>query len=100
MFIFSVKDSSEDSGMEVSNGESTTSDDTPDSDGLGKVTTVNGENIENGSSTVGCERISPKLFKFSVVNSYGTAELDHKLQDDGKSLKLKGEFLLQWQYEI
>jgi len=86
-----VKDSSDDSGMEVSNGDSVTSDDTPDSD-TGKHTVNNiQENVNNGSNTVVQSEKIPRLFKFSLVNSYGTAELDYKITDDGKPIKLNGK---------
>lgn len=77
--------------MEVSNGDSVTSDDTQESDFSGKNFVNNlQENLNNGSSTVESEKIR-RLFKFSLVNSYGTAEMEYKLKDDGKPLKINGK---------
>ena len=35
-----------------------------------------------------------KLFKFSIVNSYGTAEMEQKLKDDDNPLKLSSKLFL------
>ncbi|XP_053407025.1 ubiquitin carboxyl-terminal hydrolase 4-like [Mercenaria mercenaria] len=35
-----------------------------------------------------------KIFQFSVVNSYRTAEMAHKLNDDGNHLKLSSEMYI------
>ena len=72
--------------MEISNGEETGSDVTPDSDkSSARSSDMNGEEEENSE-----EMKPPRLFKFTSVNSYGSAELDNKFKDDEKPLKLNG----------
>ena len=75
--------------MEISNGEDTgRSDITPDSDkSSARSSDMNGEEEENSSEEIK----PPRLFKFTSVNSYGSAELDNKFKDDGKPLKLNGK---------
>ena len=74
--------------MEISNGEETGSDVTPDEEKSSeKSSDINGEDGENTS-----EECSPRLFKFTAVNSYGSAELDNKFKDNGKPLKLNGGY--------
>ena len=86
MLLFSVQQSDDDQGMEISNGEETGSDITPDDEkSSARSSDMNGED-ENSSE----EAKSPRLFRFTVVNSYGSAELDNKFKDDGKPLKLNG----------
>lgn len=81
-----VQQSDDDQGMEISNGEETGSDVTPDDEkSSARSSDMNGED-ENSSEEVK----SPRLFRFTVVNSYGSAELDNKFKDDGKPLKLNG----------
>ncbi|WAR25185.1 UBP4-like protein [Mya arenaria] len=88
----SATDSSDDSGMEISNGESTTSEDTQDSDISSKVPAVFTEqNVETVAPKV---KQPPKMFRFSVVNSYGTAEMEYKLKDDGRPLKLSSRMYI------
>lgn len=86
-----VQQSDEDQGMEISNGEETGSDITPDEEkssakSSAKSSDMNGEDEENSSEEVK----APRLFRFTAVNSYGSAELDNKFKDDGKPLKLNG----------
>ena len=74
--------------MEISNGEETESDVTPDEEkSSGKSSDINGDDEEHTS-----EEISPRLFKFTAVNSYGSAELDNKFKDNGQPLKLNGGY--------
>ena len=86
LLLFSVQQSDDDQGMEISNGEETGSDVTPDDEkSSARSSDMNGED-ENSSE----ETKAPRLFRFTVVNSYGSAELDNKFKDDGKPLKLNG----------
>ena len=83
-----MQQSDEDQGMEISNGEDTGSDITPDSDkSSARSSDMNGEEEENSSEEIK----APRLFKFTSVNSYGSAELDNKFKDDEKPLKLNGK---------
>ena len=82
--------------MEISNGEETGSDITPDEEkSSAKSSDMNGEEDENAS-----EEFCPRLFKFTAVNSYGSAELDNKFKDDGKPLKLNGKWAVYADSEI
>ncbi|KAL4226967.1 Ubiquitin carboxyl-terminal hydrolase 15 [Mactra antiquata] len=72
----------DDSGMEISNGESTTSETSSDVDN-GKFSDINGQSDSDKEIEP-----TPRLFKFSIVNSYGNSEMDYKLKDDGSSLKI------------
>lgn len=77
----------EDSGMEVSNGDSTTSETSSDADNC-KFSDINGQSDSDKEIEP-----PPRLFKFSIVNSYGNSEMDYKLRDDGKPLRLNSECL-------
>lgn len=63
--------------------------------------TVDGEEDsepENGpNSSSGKSFSKPKLFSFSMVNSYGTANIS-SLPFDGNHLKLTSNYLLNLQY--
>ena len=99
LFLLSVQQSDEDQGvqqsdedqiMEISNGDETGSDITPDSDkSSARSSDMNGEDEDNSSEEIK----APRLFKFTAVNSYGSAELDNKFKDDGKPLRLNGNGL-------
>ena len=75
--------------MEISNGESSTSEITPDDENPPKYSDINGD--ENDSGTNICDK-TVRMFKFTVVNSYGTAEVDSKLVDDGNPLKMNSKY--------
>ncbi|XP_060080638.1 ubiquitin carboxyl-terminal hydrolase 15-like isoform X1 [Ylistrum balloti] len=94
------------------NGESTSSDETTKESGMEndqkqingdanemEISAANGskdgeiEDKQTGSNenTENCDNINmepPPLFKFRMVNSYGSAEIDHKLKNDGNPLRL------------
>ena len=90
-----MKDSSDDSGMEISNGESTTSDESPDQIS-GKIEPCQDDesrgNEDKGLKN-GVTKPPPRMFKLCVVNSYGTAEMEYKLKDDGAPVKLNSKKL-------
>lgn len=88
MYCLTVRDSGgEDSGMEISTGDSTNSDNSPDNE-TNKFSDINGQTDSDK------EAEKPRrLFRFSIVNSYGTAEMDYKLIDDDCPLKLNGKYI-------
>uniref|UniRef100_A0A8C7V7P5 Ubiquitin carboxyl-terminal hydrolase n=1 Tax=Oncorhynchus mykiss TaxID=8022 RepID=A0A8C7V7P5_ONCMY len=55
--------------------------------GLSKGSTEDASDLENGPKTKPCSSTPPKLFSFSMVNSYGTANIS-PLPCDGNILKL------------
>lgn len=72
-----------------SNGMEVSSDDcepTPSSEDASEEFEDNDQEEEMSS---GC----PRLFKLTLVNSYGTAELDTQLRDDDTSLKLNSLYI-------
>ena len=91
-------DENQDSGMEISNGESSTSEISPDNENPPKYSDLNGGTDSENND---CDK-TVRMFKFTVVNSYGTAEIDSRLVDDGNPLKLNSKFydqsyvLLKW----
>ncbi|KAL5013386.1 hypothetical protein ScPMuIL_007656 [Solemya velum] len=74
----SLLDHSESNGMEVSSDDC---EPTPSSEDASDEFEDNDQDEETNS-------VCPRLFKLTLVNSYGTAELDTKLKDDDTSLKL------------
>ncbi|XP_060587282.1 ubiquitin carboxyl-terminal hydrolase 4-like [Ruditapes philippinarum] len=83
-----VRDTGDDSGMEVSNGDSTNSENSSDNEN-NKFSDINGQT--DSDKEIEKPR---KLFKFSVVNSYGTAEMDNKFKDDDNPLKLSSHMYI------
>lgn len=74
--------------MEVSNGNSTNSDTSTDNE-TSKFSDINGQTDSDKETEKPC-----RLFKFSIVNSYGTAEMEHKLADDDNPLKLSSKYVV------
>ena len=73
--------------MEISNGDSTNSNSSDNENN--KFSDINGQTDSDK------ELEKPrKLFKFSIVNSYGTAEMEQKLKDDDNPLKLSSKLFL------
>ncbi|KAL3853771.1 hypothetical protein ACJMK2_017284 [Sinanodonta woodiana] len=47
---------------------------------------------ENSEDSVKTDNVKPpRLFRFTLVNSYGNTDMDYKLNDDGKPLKLNSK---------
>ncbi|KAK3103303.1 hypothetical protein FSP39_018356, partial [Pinctada imbricata] len=70
------------------NGELDTkkeSDTKPDTEVNGDI---NGDVVDSKPKKVKKEHTPPGLFKFTMVNSYGSAELDYKIKKDGKPVRL------------
>ena len=83
-----INSDAEDSGMEVSNSDCTTSETSSETDNC-KFSDINGHSDSDKEIEP-----PPRLFKFSIVNSYGNAEMDYKLKDDGTPLRLNSKLCL------
>ena len=53
---------------------------------------MNGDVVNSKAKKVKKEHQPPGLFKFTMVNSYGSAELDYKIRRDGKPVRLHSKF--------
>ncbi|KAK3578660.1 hypothetical protein CHS0354_002964 [Potamilus streckersoni] len=80
--------STSDTGMEVSNCEDSSNNIT-DEEKCSDFINGSDQTSENSEDCVRTDNFKPpRLFKFTLVNSYGNADMDYKLNDDGKPLKL------------